>query len=71
MPTFFRPIFKKTWKTLVALCGAILVHLRKRQKMQKKTIEQKSIHMPLESVSGAMWRYVSFEAFCCGSCRVI
>ena len=29
---FFWPIFKETWKTLVALCGAIFLYLEKRLK---------------------------------------
>ena len=64
---FFWPIFKETWKTLVALCGAIFLYLEKRLKNveneRKRYICQlflANFQGNLENVTGAMWRYVFF-----------
>ena len=61
---FFWPIFKETWKTFVALCGAIFLYLEKRLKNVKHERKQyicqpflANFQGNLENVRGAMWRY--------------
>ena len=61
---FFWPIFKETWKTFVALCGAIFLYREKRLKNVKNERKQyicqlflANFQKNLENVRGAMWRY--------------
>ena len=62
--SFFWPIFKETWQTFVALCGAIFLYIENCLKNVKNEKKQYICQLflanfqgNLENVRGAMWRY--------------
>ena len=66
---FFSSIFKETWKTVVALCGAIFLDFGKLEKRRKKFKNERKQYICQiffvnfqgnpENGSGTMWRYVA------------
>ena len=67
---FFSSIFKETWKTVVALCGAIFSDFGKLEKRPKKLKNERKQYIcqifssifketwkTVVALCGAMWRY--------------